>query len=108
MSVNTSLEGLLRELVRDVVREELREAILTIHAESQLRAAAPLDLPGGEEFVTVKRAGEIASVDEATVRKWLRSGALRRYVAGSSPRVRLSELHAYLSRAPDTKRALDL
>jgi hypothetical protein len=95
-----TIDELLRDAVRSVLRDELRAAIrdemraaLTTAGSASPTAPAPTD-----EYVTIRRAAEIASVHEQTVRSWQRLGHLHRYMAGDSPRARLSELHAYLAR----------
>src|SRR5262249_34795827 len=85
-----------REAVREVVRDELRafgEKLPTPLA--QPNAGPSTTAP---EFVTIKHAARLVEVHPATIRSWIREGSLGRHWAGSSPRVKLAELYAYLGR----------
>lgn len=77
-----TLEEQIRETVRTVVREELRQAL------AELR-------PNSAELLSVEEAAELAGVNPATVRKWMRQG-LRRHGAGRVWRVLRSDLLAWL------------
>lgn len=104
MSCKPSLEDVLRNVVRDVLRDEIPAAVnAAIQASRSCEAPAEADV-----YLTVERAAEIASVHSQTVRKWQRKKLLRLYHAGAAPRVRLSELHAFLARDQHDAGRVDL
>ena len=100
-----TLDQVFRAAVREVVREEVRAALDRHQHTTPAPAAEAHD---DDVYVTVQRAAKIADVHPSTVRTFLREGALTRYAAGDSPRVKLSELHAYLARKAGNDQRIDL
>jgi excisionase family DNA binding protein len=83
----------IEESLRSIIREEfasLKQEILVELRRSQI--AAPVAM-----YLTTEEAAEIARVTPATVREWIKTGALRQRRSGQRLLVSASELHAYLA-----------
>ena len=78
----TGLEDGLRSLVAALVHDEVAR---------QLAAARTPD-----EFLSMREAADVAKVDPATVRRWIREGQLERLGAGRHLRVRRADLERRL------------
>lgn len=74
---------IIREQIREIVREELA------------KITAPASTPN---MITVAAAAERASVNERTIRRWIRAGRLTAYKAGRVLRIDPDELEALLRR----------
>jgi len=84
----------LEEMIRAIVREELgplREQI-----ERALGA-------GGDELLTPAQAAELLKVQPATLRAWVRRGALTNHGSLRAPRYRRSEVLSVKAEAPQPK-----
>jgi excisionase family DNA binding protein len=100
MSLDEVIESIFRRVTETTLRTVLREEIRQIVRE-ELQTKAPTEQsgpPGREEFVTTKRAAQLVSVSEQSVRRWIASGELAAYRAGRLVRVRLDEVERYLAR----------
>jgi excisionase family DNA binding protein len=83
----------IEESLRKIIQEELasvKQDILLELRRSQV--AAPIAM-----YLTTEEAAEIARVTPATVREWIKTGALRERRSGQRLLVSASELHAYLA-----------
>jgi excisionase family DNA binding protein len=99
MNLETSLRDLLREIIRDEIRpiqEQLRAAIDGAARKS------PASEADEAAFLTVEQVAATMKVTEATVRTWIKAGALRASrpstgeKAGRVYRVRRSDLDAFI------------
>jgi excisionase family DNA binding protein len=79
-----TLESGLRAMIAEIVREELA------------RALAELARP--DEYLSPRRAAQLADVAPATIRRWIREGRLASTSAGRAIRVCRSELERFLRR----------
>ncbi len=86
----------IRAIVREEVRAALREALADVG-----RALTPV--PAEDGYLSVEKAAELAEVHPDTIRGWVKAGRLPRHHAGRELRVRRSELHAFLSAAPNER-----
>lgn len=77
-----SIESGLRALIAEVVRDELS------------RALADRDRP--DQYLSPRRAAQIADVAPGTIRRWIREGRIAASSAGRAIRVRRSELETFL------------
>ena len=97
----TALQDLLRDAARAVVEESapalvqklLPQIVAEVKAEIEKEASA-----GGPVYVSVKDAAKIMGAHPATIRRLMREGKLGRYSVGTQPRLKLSEVHAYVAR----------
>jgi len=95
-----------RGLLRDAAREVVDEVVPTILERSlpkivaEVRSVLEQDdrRQAAAVFVTIKRAARIMDAHPATVRKLMREGKLGRYSVESQPRVKVSDIHAYMAR----------
>ena len=102
MNLDTSLRDLLREIIRDEIRplqEQLRTAI-----DGAARRSSVIDRDEAA-FLTVEQVAATMKVTEATVRTWIKAGALKasRPSAGEKVgrvyRVRRSDLDEFITGA---------
>ncbi|MBI2894484.1 MAG: helix-turn-helix domain-containing protein [Deltaproteobacteria bacterium] len=93
--------------MHEVVREEL-----AAFSEGCLRSDGRGDGPAAaakeDRYLSIAMAAKLASVDPATVRKWITRDGLPAYGPRRSRRVRSSELHSWLSRQSIGSTAEDL
>lgn len=73
-------------ILSEAILEEVR-SVARAEAERLLEQAR--ELP---RYLSVKRASEVTSYPEDTIRKWLRQGRIKNYGTGRSVRVKLSEI----------------
>src|SRR5579871_5491512 len=85
----TELDFAMRQLVREAVRDALREELPGLLKSATAAPPAPND-----EYLSVKRAAAMISVNPETIRSWLQQGRLKRYGHGRVLRVRAEDLHA--------------
>ena len=95
-----AIEASLRDFVRELVREELRN--LPEELRESVSRLPPRSESGSDELLTVKQATDELQVIPATVRTWIRSGALRasrpaRAQPGRTYRVRRTDLEAFVA-----------
>ena len=96
-----SLADELAALIRPIVHAAVRDALAEVGAPAGTAA----------EYLSPEQAGVICSVEAATIRSWVKSGALRGYRAGRLLRVSRTELQRYLARpgaAQDTDEAAEV
>jgi excisionase family DNA binding protein len=103
LSVDHAIRDAVRETVREVVREEVRSAIREEIAAIRDQLT---ERGSSERYLSVEEAARHANVHPATIRGWIRSGALPGRRAGRHHRVRCSDLEAHLASLPKT--AIDL
>jgi excisionase family DNA binding protein len=73
-----NLDSAMRDLVREVIKDELRplqEALRDVAAAADRRLHVDQAQP--DDLLTVEQVAETLKVAEATVRGWIRAGALR-------------------------------
>lgn len=87
----------IRRAIRDVVRQELE---LAFDRELARRPAEAAGRSVTAEYLSVNDAAKLIRVHPATIRAWMRDGALPRHRAGRHYRVKRSELEALSSAAP--------
>lgn len=82
----------------DMVRTLIREELTTLKQEliTEIRRALPT-LPNTPEYLTTDEAAELARVTPATIREWIKTGALTERRAGAKLLVKTTELHAFLA-----------
>ena len=99
-----SIEMQIREVVKEAVREELRTA-LNANVTALIGSTVKTDRG---DYLTVAQAAESAGVHEATIRTWIRRGALVGHRAGRHHRIRRSELESFMAgRGPSDEFDLD-
>jgi excisionase family DNA binding protein len=73
-----NLDAAMRDLVREVIREEIRPLHETLRGIAD--SAAPRHTaadPQADDLLTVEQVATTTKVTEATVRTWIKAGALR-------------------------------
>jgi len=101
MSLDSAMRDLVREIVRDEIRP-LREEMRSAVAASETRVTTDSSSP---DLLTVEQVAAALKVTEATIRTWIKSGALRasRPSAGDKPgrvyRIWPADLEAFVAAA---------
>jgi excisionase family DNA binding protein len=85
-TIDSAVRAVIGEELRRVVREELPGLL------AQLLPA----MPGGDCYLAVAKAAEIADVHPDTIRGWVKAGHLAQHRAGRELRIRLDELRRFL------------
>jgi excisionase family DNA binding protein len=90
----------IEDTLRALIREELLALKQDLLVELRPTPAAGDQTP---EYLTTEEAAELARVTPATIREWIKIGALRERRAGQKLLIKSSELHAHLAGdlAPD-------
>lgn len=108
MSVDATLRDAVRAAVREVLAEVIRTELAPILVELRdaltARGAVNAD---ASEYISTRRAAEIASVQPATIRRWIAEGQLKECRAGRHIRVRLGDLRRCMETV-DTPAVIDL
>ncbi|PRP98551.1 helix-turn-helix domain-containing protein [Enhygromyxa salina] len=84
--------------IEDTLRTLLREELLAV--KQDILAEVRRSLPSSDptlEYLTTEEAAELARVTPATIREWIKTGALRERRAGNKLLIKASELHAHLA-----------
>lgn len=108
MSVDASLREAIYAAVREVLPEVIRAEVMPILNELRdVLSSSPAANSNGSEYVSTRRAAEIASVQPATIRRWIADGQLKECRAGRHIRVRLDDLRRCME-AADPSVVIDL
>ncbi len=82
------------DTVRSLIREELFELKRDLLAE--IRRTLPVT-SATHEYLTTDEAADLARVTPATIREWVKAGALTELRAGQKILIKTSEIHAFLA-----------
>ncbi len=109
------LDG-LQELLREVARSVLEEAgpglmeMLAPRLVEAVKAALDHEAEGQRSaaYLTIKEAAAVMSCHPQTIRRLIRDRKLGRYSVGSEPRVKVSDIHAYMGREGPGSPTIDI
>jgi excisionase family DNA binding protein len=107
-SVFGGLESIWRQAAKGMAEDVLRSALPTLVAEIRAILAEQGSEKSPATYVTVKAAAEMMSAHPATVRRLIAAGKLGRYSVESQARVKVSDIHAYMSREGGSSPTVDL
>jgi excisionase family DNA binding protein len=91
----SSLDAHLAALIKPLVLEAVKDAMA--------QAYQPPPAPVPNSYLSPEEAGLVAGVTAATVRSWVKSGALKAYWAGRLMRVKRLELDEFMSKPRDVE-----
>ena len=98
MTVDATLESVVRRLVREAVREEL----LAFGGVAEAHRNAD------DAYLSVTKAARVADVAPGTIRAWIRAGRLTSKRAGRVLRVTRSELERFMAGTPTGPRGVEV
>lgn len=90
------LEDAFRAMLRDIVREVVRDELASLKN-------AGADIVEDPRYVCAREAAEIASVNEETIRVWVRQGFLQAHWAGRKLRIERGDLDEFMRRGLPTR-----